>query len=135
MANWDAGPQPIRWRALSFVIRSSQFGISLACIRRCESDQGLHFQSGLWCNSSISPCEGDGPGANPGILTNWNETTECWGNGVMEHCVAALPVTQHSNTPFGKQMRGERSKEIGLSVRTLLREQFQPRLKDLNAGI
>src|SRR5439155_15041135 len=26
--------------------------------------------SGLWCNSSISPCEGDGPGANPGFLTN-----------------------------------------------------------------
>src|SRR5688572_21259621 len=25
--------------------------------------------SGLWCNSSISPCEGDGPGANPGFLT------------------------------------------------------------------
>ncbi len=26
-------------------------------------------QSGSWCNSSISPCEGDGPGANPGFLT------------------------------------------------------------------
>lgn len=25
--------------------------------------------SGSWCNSSISPCEGDGPGANPGFLT------------------------------------------------------------------
>ena len=25
--------------------------------------------SGTWCNSSISPCEGDGPGANPGFLT------------------------------------------------------------------
>ena len=28
------------------------------------------FNSGSWCNSSISPCEGDGPGANPGFLTN-----------------------------------------------------------------
>ena len=28
--------------------------------------------SGLWCNSSISPCEGDGPGANPGFLTNFD---------------------------------------------------------------
>ncbi len=27
--------------------------------------------AGLWCNSSISPCEGDGPGANPGFLTNF----------------------------------------------------------------
>src|SRR5207245_3913336 len=26
--------------------------------------------SGLWCNNSISPCEGDGPGANPGFLTS-----------------------------------------------------------------
>src|SRR5689334_3958351 len=25
--------------------------------------------SGLWCNSSISACEADGPGANPGFLT------------------------------------------------------------------
>jgi hypothetical protein len=24
---------------------------------------------GLWCNSSISACEADGPGANPGFLT------------------------------------------------------------------
>jgi len=28
--------------------------------------------SGLWRNSSISPCEGDGPGANPGVLTNFD---------------------------------------------------------------
>src|SRR6266516_6388916 len=26
--------------------------------------------SGLWCNNNISPCEGDGPGANPGFLTS-----------------------------------------------------------------
>ncbi len=26
--------------------------------------------SGLWCNRSISPREGDGPGATPGFLTN-----------------------------------------------------------------
>ena len=45
----------------------------------------LSFLSGSWCNSSISPCEGDGPGANPGFLTK-------------------------------KKMRGERSKEIGLSA-------------------
>jgi uncharacterized protein YecA (UPF0149 family) len=25
----------------------------------------------LWCNSSISACEADGPGANPGFLTNF----------------------------------------------------------------
>ncbi len=25
--------------------------------------------SGTWCNRSISPCEGDGPGATPGFLT------------------------------------------------------------------
>ena len=30
-----------------------------------------HFP-GLWCNRSISPCEGDGPGANPGFLTNFD---------------------------------------------------------------
>ena len=29
---------------------------------------GFH-SSGLWCNSSISACEADGPGANPGFLT------------------------------------------------------------------
>ena len=28
------------------------------------------FLSGLWCNSSISACDADGPGANPGFLTN-----------------------------------------------------------------
>ena len=33
----------------------------------------LADHSGLWCNSSISPCEGDGPGANPGFLTNFDE--------------------------------------------------------------
>jgi hypothetical protein len=27
------------------------------------------FESGLWCNSSISAREADGPGANPGFLT------------------------------------------------------------------
>ena len=35
-----------------------------------------HF-SGLWCNSSISPCEGDGPGANPGFLTKSAEVQTC----------------------------------------------------------
>ena len=30
----------------------------------------INYAPGLWCNSSISPCEGDGPGANPGFLTN-----------------------------------------------------------------
>ena len=28
--------------------------------------------SGLWCNSSTSRCERDGPGANPGFLTNFS---------------------------------------------------------------
>ena len=28
--------------------------------------------SGLWCNSSISAREADGPGANPGFLTNFD---------------------------------------------------------------
>src|SRR5438132_14194994 len=37
---------------------------------RCESDQGLHQDCGVI--SSISPCEGDGPGANPGFLTIFN---------------------------------------------------------------
>ena len=32
--------------------------------------RGSSFKSGSWCNSSISPCEGDGPGANPGFLTS-----------------------------------------------------------------
>ena len=32
--------------------------------------RGSSFKSGSWCNSSISPCERDGPGANPGFLTN-----------------------------------------------------------------
>ena len=26
----------------------------------------------MWCNSSISRCERDGPGANPGFLTNFD---------------------------------------------------------------
>ena len=37
---------------------------------RCESDQGPHQDCGVI--SSISPCEGDGPGANPGFLTIFN---------------------------------------------------------------
>src|SRR3954463_7124617 len=28
--------------------------------------------SGLWCNSSIFACEANGPGANPGFLTNFD---------------------------------------------------------------
>ena len=32
------------------------------------------FPPGLWCNSSISSCEGDGPSANPGFLTNSNQS-------------------------------------------------------------
>jgi hypothetical protein len=31
-----------------------------------------NFFSGLWCNSSIPRCERDGPGANPGVLTNFD---------------------------------------------------------------
>ncbi len=34
--------------------------------------------SGLWCNSSISPCEGDGPGATPGFLTNFKYAKVRW---------------------------------------------------------
>src|SRR5665213_13598 len=37
--------------------------------------RGSNFKSGSWCNSSISPCEGDGPGANPGFLTNYRSRT------------------------------------------------------------
>jgi len=29
----------------------------------------IAFETGLWCNSSISAREADGPGANPGFLT------------------------------------------------------------------
>ena len=29
--------------------------------------------SGTWCNRSISPCDGDGPGATPGFLTNFGD--------------------------------------------------------------
>src|SRR2546430_4595271 len=61
-----------------FVIRPSDFTVPL-----CLSSYRASFvnsyssvqirpgaPSGLWCNSSISPCEGDGPGANPGFLTS-----------------------------------------------------------------
>ena len=34
-----------------------------------------NFESGLWCNSSISACEADGPGANPGFLTIYRTPT------------------------------------------------------------
>ena len=38
--------------------------------------------SGLWCSSSIPRCERDGPGANPGFLTNFDGPTQttgaCW---------------------------------------------------------
>lgn len=38
--------------------------------RRGEPNRARHDRpSGLWCNSSISACEADGPGANPGFLT------------------------------------------------------------------
>jgi hypothetical protein len=49
------------------------FRIMPDAFRKILSAQGnfAHAQrSGLWCNNSISPCEGDGPGANPGFLTN-----------------------------------------------------------------
>ena len=56
--------------------------------------------------SSISPCEGDGPGANPGFLTN-----------------------------FKMKMRGERSKRLAYPQADSAQEQSQPRFKDLNTGI
>lgn len=69
-------------RAILFVIRNSSFDISLAPVPQqlqggfrkpvfvgASPTRGSNFQSGSWCNSSISPCEGDGPGANPGFLT------------------------------------------------------------------
>ena len=82
-------------------------GSRSACVARPSTiNAQLSTSSGSWCNSSISPREGDGPGASPGFLTS-------------------LEKENARRTP----------KEIGLSVRTLLREQSQPRLKDLNAGI
>ena len=57
--------------------------------------------------SSISPCEGDGPGANPGFLTIFEK----------EKCAASA----QGDWPIRK--------------RILLKEQSQPRHKDLNAGI
>ena len=69
--------------------------------------RGSSFKSGSWCNSSISPCEGGGPGANPGFLTiSKNENARRAPNG---------------DWPIRK--------------RILLREQSQPRHDDLNAGI
>jgi hypothetical protein len=56
--------------------------------------------------SSISLCEGDDPGANPGFLTNKNENAQ-------------------------RALKGD----WPIRKRILLREQSQPRLKDLNAGI
>ena len=44
--------------------------------------------AGLWCNSSISPREGDGSGANPGFLTNFdgpNVTGYRSNKGVVAH--------------------------------------------------
>ncbi len=38
----------------------------------CTCIPNSAFKSGSWCNNSISPCEGDGPGANPGFLTNFD---------------------------------------------------------------
>ena len=55
--------------------------------------------------SSISPCEGDGPGANPGFLTK------------------------------KKNARRALKGDWPIRKRILLKEQSQPRLKDLNAGI
>ena len=50
-----------------FVGASPTMGSSL---RLPATSRQASFRSGSWCNSSISPCEGDGPGANPGFLTN-----------------------------------------------------------------
>ena len=60
---------------------------------------------GLWCKCSISPCEGDGPGANPGFLST------------KENARRALKE-------IGLSASGSCSKE-----------QSQPRHEDLNAGI
>src|SRR5213594_4276977 len=49
------------WQALP------NFGLRYSAFFRISG-----FPPGLWCNSSISPCEGDGPGANPGFLTNFD---------------------------------------------------------------
>ncbi len=47
---------------------TSRLSLSIS-INHQHSTQ-LSTNSGLWCNSSISACEADGPGANPGFLTN-----------------------------------------------------------------
>jgi hypothetical protein len=67
--------------------------------------------SGLWCNSSISACEADGPGANPGFLTIQRKEKK-------------------------KEKRDERSRRLAFSASgILLNEQSTPRHNDLNAGI
>ena len=63
----------IHVRAPAFNAKSRSFQVAKDSLRLCALGP-LRFGvlPGLWCNSSISAREADGPGANPGFLTNFN---------------------------------------------------------------
>ena len=58
--------------------------------------------SGLWCNSSISRCELDDPGANPGFLTNFSAAHVRRRSTTITHNPEAVWQTNHSikKAPF-----------------------------------
>ena len=69
------GASPTGGSNLKCGVVSAECGIkevwqTLSCFLLRNSHSALN--SGSWCNSSISPCEGDGSGANPGFLTSFN---------------------------------------------------------------
>jgi hypothetical protein len=65
-----------RQGAVLFPSRRSQGVRKCACLRAKEKARGVNPRESAisvqdrGVTSSISPCEGDGPGANPGFLTN-----------------------------------------------------------------
>lgn len=53
-----------------------------ASLRFCHQLSSVCLSSGLWCNSSISRCERDGPGANPGFLTSPTGPADVCADGI-----------------------------------------------------
>ena len=112
-------PNPSRQRRGS--LRSSEFvPRTFPCPRAFSSYRASFVNSyssvrvrpgapaGLWCNSSISRCERDGPGANPGFLTtlgkaNARRTLKEIGLSAIGFCSRSNPSpgTKISTPEFG----------------------------------
>ena len=83
--------------------------------------RGSIFKSGLWCNSSISRRERDGPGANPGFLTKlisqFESVNSRYGSSPKRfcseliHCSSVVEQRSHKPSVAGSNPAANSSKQ------------------------